>query len=762
MTQRQVLGAGLLLAGILFALSLGSYSETDWPQSSLPQVQNLCGRFGAVLSYGSVLFFGKTAWILPLAALAWGVLLVKGAEAPEKSGRQIAGSFLLILCFAGGMLYQLWPEPGGPGGKLGEWLNVRLQFIFGGAGTAVILIFSGIFGVVGLLSKRLLTSARDHILSWPGAGKAWISKHLEQLKTASDERRKPIPVLPSTVPVSVDVPNGPVVAVSAKAPEVASIGGESTPATVPFIQKAIPFPMPKPAAVPPPTLPASFESGEMENETPEEREFQKGIDKYRTPPLELLKWPPEQEGGVDQKQLQSAGQILEDTLKNFGIDAQVTQIVPGPTVTLYEVLPAPGVAVSRIAAREADLKLALAANSLRIMAPIPGKSVVGVEVPNPNPQIVKIRELLAFEKFTPGSYALPFALGKDILGKSIIVDLQKMPHVLIAGATGSGKSVCVASLLLTLLYRLTPGQLRLILIDPKRVELSMFGDIPHLLSPPILESKNATRAFKWLMAEMESRYNILSESGSKNLESYNAEQEKLGMTRLPYIVLVVDELADLMLADGRPVEDAITRLAQMSRAVGIHLVLATQRPSVDVITGLIKANMPARIAFQVASQFDARTILDAKGAESLLGRGDMLYLSPNASSPIRLQGAYVDEEEIRRVVDFIRSQMKPLYVDFDATPEGMLLAVDGSVASAIAENAEPVDPQLYEAAKRFIIQIRKGSTSMIQKKFKIGFNKAQKIMEMLERDGIVGPHKGPTPRDVLVNPPPHREDTGNG
>ena len=594
MTRRHLVGASLILLGLMLAVSLASYTETDWPQSSIPQVQNLCGRFGAYVSYWLVLFFGRTAWFGPLAAIWIGVLQIRGvddAKSATPHWRQPAVSMALLFCFLSGTLHQIWPERGGPGGTMGAWLNDRLQYVFGGVGTAFILFFAGMIGAAGLLPQKYLKRAADHMKAWPQ--RLWTQ--VKDMVAARRGQRPPIPIRPVTQVEAVE--SSPVIAESATA----------APVQTPFVMKTIPFP--GPAAKPPTVSKLPAPEPVPDFETPEEREFQKSLAKYRTPPLELLKWPPDTDIGQDQKVLQNAGQILENTLKNFGIDAQVTQIVPGPTVTLYEVLPAAGVAVNRIAAREADLKLALAANALRIVAPIPGKSVVGVEVPNPKPALVKIRELLAFEKFTPGSFTLPFALGKDILGKSVIVDLQKMPHVLIAGATGSGKSICVANLLITLLYRMTPAQLRLILIDPKRVELSVFGEIPHLLAPPILDAKDALRAFKWLTTEMESRLNTLSDSGAKKIESYNLEQERLGLAPMPYIVLVVDELADLMLADHRSVEDAITRLAQLSRAVGIHLVLATQRPSVDVITGLIKANMPARIGFKVSSQFDSQTIL---------------------------------------------------------------------------------------------------------------------------------------------------------
>jgi len=465
-------------------------------------------------------------------------------------------------------------------------------------------------------------------------------------------------------------------------------------------------------------------------------------------PQELLKWPPEQDNGLDQKHLQDTAQILENTLKKFGIVAQVVQIIPGPTVTLYEVLPAEGVAVNRIAAREADLKQALAVSAIRVVAPIPGKSVVGVEVPNPKPVLVKLREILAFEKFEPGAYTLPFALGKDIPGKPVVVDLQKMPHLLIVGAATSGKSTCIANLLLTLLYRLTPAQLRLILIDPTRAYLSLYSDIPHLLSPPILDRMGAVRAIKWLVSELERRLNTLSDSGAKNIESYNQEPERLGVAPMPYIVVVVDELADLMVADPRvKIEDAITRLARMSSAVGIHLVLASQRPSMDVITGLFKANIPARIAFRTTSDFDSRAVIDSKDASCLLGNGDLLLSTPNSSPLRRIQGAHVDSEEIRRVADFLKSQMKPEYVDMEmesektkdsSAPESHKSRHVSEVPKRGDSNARDVDSKLYKEAKQFVIGQRKAWVWMLENKFGITRRQAEKIIEILKTEGIYG------------------------
>lgn len=764
--KRRVYGAALILLGILLAVGLVSYTEP----TSNPKVENLSGKFGDWTSLYMFYLFGYAKWIWPLFAFLAGWHLIKGPQMPEKKPSTLAGSCLLLLIFVCGMIHLVAPvqQGVGAGGTFGMWAVERLG-IFGGFGTLLILLFCGALGVVGLLPASTLARILDWAAIIPLRLRDQIVARLQAWKTKwKSDRDIPVtststPVVQNPKPVPVVTtpsPDEPVPDESDESEDEPESPADSSAAALPAMSKTVAFPGSKESvrAQTPEKKPVPLPPDEPD-ETPAETEFRKGLARYRLPPLELLKWPVEQVGGVDQKALQATGKILEDTLKNFGIDAQVVQIIPGPTVTLYEVMPAAGVPVARIAAREADIKLSLAANSIRILAPIPGKSVVGVEAPNPTPQVVKIRELLAFEKFSPGAYTLPFALGKDILGKPVMADLQKMPHVLIAGATGSGKSVCVAGLLITLLYRLNPEQLRLILIDPKRVELAMFSDLPHLLSPPILDAKTSTEAFQWLLGEMERRYTLLSESGSKNLEGYNTERVKNGKTIMPYIVLVVDELADLMLSAPRETESAITRLAQMARAVGIHLVLATQRPSVDVITGLIKANMPARIAFQVASQFDSRTILDTKGAEALLGRGDMLYLSPSASNSIRLQGAYVDEEEIRRVVDFLRNQLTPVYVDLEEytdNPDGAGGATFGG------GDGEDIDPQLYEAAKQFTIKIRKGSISRLQKTFQIGFNKAVQIMDMMEKDGIVGPNKGPTPRDVLVGKPRMEEDDNRG
>lgn len=454
---------------------------------------------------------------------------------------------------------------------------------------------------------------------------------------------------------------------------------------------------------------------------------------YNLPPLSLLADPvfiPEKEIKED---LLTLSKQLEETLNQFKIDAKVICINRGPTVTSFEVQPSPGVRVSSIAGLSNDIALALAALAVRIEAPIPGKQAIGIEIPNHKMQSVFLKEGLSSNEFKKHPSLLSFFLGKDITGTPIIADLASMPHLLVAGVTGSGKSVCLASIITSFLYKATPHQLRLVLIDPKRVEMTVFSEVPHLLTPVICDSKKAIITLHWLLKEMDERYKIFAQEGARDIASYHKKKKEL-----PYIVVVIDELADLMAVSLRSSEEALTRLSQMARAVGIHLIIATQRPSVDVITGLIKANFPSRIAFQVFSRVDSRTILDIMGAEKLLGRGDMLFFPAGAPKPVRLQGAYVSLQEIEKIVDFIKSQ-------------GIRPPKEEIKEEEIMEfNGEEIDDELYEKAVSLVEMAGYGSTSMIQRKLKIGYNRAARLIERMEEEGIVGPPDGSKPRKVLL------------
>lgn len=460
---------------------------------------------------------------------------------------------------------------------------------------------------------------------------------------------------------------------------------------------------------------------------------------WNYPPLDLLK-------NIDEKpqagNLHKKMELIQKTLKDFGIDVTMTDVRIGPTVSQYTLRPADGVKLTQITARQDDLALALAAESLRVEAPIPGKSLVGVEIPNDKKAMVGLKDLLKSKPFVASGSKLTIALGRDSAGEPAIADLTRMPHVLIAGATGSGKSVCINTTILSLLMNNSPDELRMILVDPKRVELTLYNGIPHLLAPVIHEPKDTVKALNWCVREMERRYKVLASTGKRNIEQYNQNPE-LGEGHMPFIVVVIDELADLMMASAREVESKIVRLAQMARAVGIHLVVATQRPSVDVITGLIKANIPTRIAFAVTSQIDSRTIIDSTGAEKLLGLGDMLYMSTDQGKPRRVQGVYSSEEEITSIIAHIRQQESGNRYD----PTVLEEAVESRFVQAggLDDEEESLLREAYELVRKH----RRASTSMLQTYMKLGYNKAKRIITAMEERGMIGPERGGKQREVF-------------
>lgn len=463
---------------------------------------------------------------------------------------------------------------------------------------------------------------------------------------------------------------------------------------------------------------------------------------YKLPPLSLLEEPIPNAQKQEKSQIQATVRKLEQTFQSFGVKAKITKVHVGPAVTKYEVYPEAGVKVSKIVSLSDDLALALAAKDIRIEAPIPGKSAVGIEVPNQEVAMVSLRELL--DPVTKPDAKLLFALGRDISGEVIVGELNKMPHMLIAGATGSGKSVCVNGIITSILMRAKPHEVKMMMIDPKKVELNVYNGIPHLLAPVVTDPRKASQALKKVVAEMERRYDLFSNTGARNIEGYNEVVNKHNNTsdskqpHLPYIVVLVDELADLMMVAASDVEDAITRLAQMARAAGIHLIIATQRPSVDVITGIIKANIPSRIAFSVSSQIDSRTIIDSGGAEKLLGRGDMLFLPVGTSKPTRVQGAFLSDAEVERIVDHCIEQQKASYQE-DMIPDE---------TNAVMEE---VDDVLFDDAVQLITELQSASVSMLQRRFRIGYTRAARLIDAMEDRGIVGPYEGSKPRTVLIS-----------
>jgi DNA segregation ATPase FtsK/SpoIIIE, S-DNA-T family len=471
---------------------------------------------------------------------------------------------------------------------------------------------------------------------------------------------------------------------------------------------------------------------------------------YKLPSTEMLT-PPSPRSEMEETELLDRARQLAEKCAEFNVSGQVKQISPGPVVTTFEFKPDPGVKYSRVTSLVDDLCLALRAESIRIDR-IPGKSTVGIEVPNTQREIIRLREVIESKRFRESGSKLTIALGKTIDGSNYVADLSKMPHLLIAGATGAGKSVMLNAILVSLLYKATPNEVKMILVDPKRLELGLYVDIPHLLTPIVTDPKRASYALKWAVSEMETRYKHLAAFGVRNIEQYNndvcatvdrkmAEESEELPSPLPYIVVIIDELSDLMMVSARDVEESITRLAQMARAVGIHLVLATQRPSVDVITGLIKANFPSRISFRVSSKVDSRTIIDTNGAEALLGSGDMLFLPPGTSRLVRVHGAYIDEKEVKRIGDFVRSQGNPAYDD--------KVVMSDKEANGV-EEGELARDEKYDDAVRIVVQSGKASTSLLQRHLRIGYGRAASMIDMMYREGIVGPEDGSKPRQVLV------------
>jgi DNA segregation ATPase FtsK/SpoIIIE, S-DNA-T family len=494
---------------------------------------------------------------------------------------------------------------------------------------------------------------------------------------------------------------------------------------------------------------------------------------YKLPPVELLDPPEGEQFKIDKETLHANSLILQKKLEDFGVAGEVVAVRPGPVITMYEFKPAAGVKVRRIVLLADDLAMALRAVSVRILAPIPGESVVGIEIPNPRRETVRLREVIESEAYRNSESKLTLALGKDIGGTSFATDLAKMPHLLVAGATGTGKSVSINAMILSILYKSSPQDVKFIMVDPKMLELTMYEEIPHLLVPVVTDPKKAAAALFWAMDEMDRRYRLMRDKGARNLDNYNrtlerqagnkkavidltepegsedsiaigADRSKDGPLiheRLPRIVIIIDELADLMLTVGRDIEEYITRLAQKARAAGIHLILATQRPSVDVITGLIKANFPARISFQVTTRVDSRTILDSMGGEKLLGNGDLLFLPPGTARLIRVHGAFVSDQEVRKVMKFIKQQGQPNY-----RPEVLEAKRDVEAAAAADEEYD----EMYDQAVAIVTETQQASISMVQRRLRVGYNRAARMIERMERDGVVGPAEGAKPREVYA------------
>jgi DNA segregation ATPase FtsK/SpoIIIE, S-DNA-T family len=621
----------------------------------------------------------------------------------------------------GGVLVLLGVEPllqiglarplafmGDAGGLVGRWLVTLLLPYCNVGGT---LLIGAVMATVGSIAvaRPLLPLVGRGASRLRALGLALLNSILARRRPTTHRRQRP------AAPVSTPLEVAP-----ATAAEADMAGSDAALSAAPEV---CPLP-PEPARRPTTAMPAA---------TP-----------YRKPPLSLLNLPTNGKRHGNGVNLTKQAKILEGKLRDFGVDGRVVQVLPGPVVTMYEFEPASGVKVSRIVNLADDLALGMKALSVRIVAPVPGKSVVGIEIPNSHREPVVLREILASPAFQQAPSTLVLALGKDILGAPAVTDLAQIPHLLIAGATGSGKSVGLNGMICSILLNATPDEVKFIMIDPKMLELSVYDGIPHLIAPVVTHPKKAAAALHWAVEEMERRYRLLAEHGVRGIEGYNQTHPA---QRLPYIVVVIDELADLMLVARRDVEDALTRLAQMARAAGLHLLVATQRPSVDVLTGIIKANFPARISFQVSSRTDSRTILDAIGAERLLGKGDMLFLPPGTSKLVRIHGAFVAEAEIKRVVDALRTQQEPVYE----------VSIFTAKADEHAES-EACDDK-YDEAVALVARLGQASASLLQRHLRIGYNRAARLIEVMEREGVVGPADGSRPRDVYVREipaPPQR------
>jgi len=699
-----------------------------------------------VLGRAQRVALGDAAWLIPLGAVAIGLALVRAAER-SRLGRSTAGAALIAL--AGLAAYHTRVPhgaeiatgmAGGGAGAVGGILLWALRRLFGDIGAWLVLGLAAAGGAL-LWSGTPLASAIDAALTamlWIlqtlvrtlAAGRQALSSAGTAVVTAASSGTSAVwhQVHAATQRMMTSPAGAPGPATSSSSPAASAPAPPSrgvSPGNRPVAARDRDDRRPR---ADPPAPGDGFKQQTLGLEVPSGG--------YHLPPLTLLADLPSARGKARTDPADLARQ-LEQTLASFGVEAKVIRWEQGPVVTRFEVQPASGVRVQKISSLTSDIALALAASSVRIEAPIPGKSAVGIEVPNQKTALVHIKDLLSSEEYqrTPGP--LVVALGKDIAGHPILADLTEMPHLLIAGATGSGKSVMLNAIIAGLLYRCTPLDVRVLMIDPKRVEFANYNNIPHLLAPVVTNPRAAAGALKEMLREMEERFERFAATGTRNIQAYN---QLTDVERLPYLVIIVDELADLMMVAPADFEDVICRLAQMTRATGIHMVVATQRPSVDVITGLIKANIPSRVAFAVSSQVDSRTILDMPGAEKLLGKGDMLYLPMGAARPVRAQGAFIADSEIQALTAWWKAQGRPVY-DRD-----VLRAEEGG-----AESSGDEDELLGEAA-RLIVRAGYGSVSLLQRKMKIGYVRAARIVDQLEQKGIVGPAQGSNPRDVLVGP----------
>ncbi len=741
--KKEIAGLLWMAAGLFLLLSLVSFNNGDPsfnnnlnPTSTF----NFCGKVGAYVADLFYQVIGLPAMMIPFACLLFAWRLLKFRDLHPRIYKIIA--FVVMLVSIAGLISLKFGKVAlfgqvlnQAGGFIGYFLASTLKSWFNLTGAAIFLLV--------FLSVSAMLVARFSMVLFLEGLLARLGTSMERNREARLARRA--------------------------LQEVKS----------PKKEKAPVIRAPEPSVFPAGKEKLAKSSKKKTQDNQEAFEFLEPSGTYHQPSLNLLDHDGDVATPVDKDALMMNARLLEKKLLDFNVEGDVSEVKPGPVVTMYEFAPAPGVKVNKIAGLADDLSMALKALSIRIVAPIPGRGVVGIEIPNRNREMVYLKEIFASDEFQKTGGRLPLALGKDIFGHTVIADLSKMPHLLVAGSTGTGKSVSINAMILSLLYRADPRDVRLIMVDPKMLELSMYEGIPHLLLPVVTNPKKAALALNWAVREMERRYKLMSDKGVRNIDGYNrklAKEEKdrsskrqqeqssdaatdfmeddlpeielvdgeiLEHAHLPYIVVIVDELADLMMVAGREIEEAIARLAQMARAAGIHLILATQRPSVDVITGLIKANFPTRISFKVFSRTDSRTILDQMGAEALLGNGDMLFLPPGTGAVQRVHGAFVSEIEVQRVVDFLKKQGKP---DYDKS------ILEAPPAAESGSDGDEEYDEKWDEALAIIADTKQASISMLQRRLRLGYNRAARMIEKMEAEGIVGPSDGTSrPREVYIN-----------